>query len=498
MRKTQKNSPGKRKKKNDKPTVGCGLKQPVVVRHNVPARSTQLSQQSMAKFQASNVHTGPPTIVSSMRRGIGSGNLHPPRQADWPGLSRYDEPLRTNNQILVEQRKAREMLQTLSNEVNGLNKDRENLRRATQNADLAFKKTIDFLSPVQEGAEGVRITTDGRRQVEAPEEVFLRILSPSKQHVHEGEGEEKESQIRTPTRKINYDEPESETLRDSERVLEMSPPLCRYNPSIIQHTFELNLDGITLQELDQLKKQNEARLKAIEARFFETNKYLEDDLMEMTEFTKDDQYIIKSTSHLVQVPINSLVELNADMLNFDTNASEPEEQTGHKFSKRLIYELKFEKYLKSKIKDEIIRREQVRKEKYIPPEELIEMEKQKQIEEMVRTKLDGKTFSVEDQERIKLQNQARIDAEDEYLIIIKQIFNDLLADGENLHPNTSDDENYEQRPVESVEKDEFVRRVLNAEKAQPFLHLLAREPHGYSEIPAETYEEVLRRIQKIT
>ena len=58
--------------------------------------------------------------------------------------------------------------------------------------------------------------------------------------------------MKTPTRKINYDDAD-ENFKDTDRVLEMSPPIVRYNPNLMQHTFELNLDGITLEELEKLK-----------------------------------------------------------------------------------------------------------------------------------------------------------------------------------------------------------------------------------------------------
>jgi len=72
----------------------------------------------------------------------------------------------------------------------------------------------------------------------------------------------------------------------------------------------------------------------------------------------------------------------------------------------------------------------------------------------------------------------------------------MVANSENVHPNTSEDENYEVKPHESVDKHVFVDKVLTAEKAQPFLDLVAREPHGVSEIDKETFREVLLRLQK--
>jgi hypothetical protein len=398
-------------------------------------------------------------MQSSLKRGIGSGLLYPQAgKTEWPVAPRYDEDGKTAAQIMNDQRKAKEMLHTLACEVYGLNKDRENLRHATENADKAHKKTTDYLAPVNTAEEGVKVTTEGMAQVEPPEEPFLKILSPSKpepQAEAEGEGDER---MRTPTRKINYgDSEDSDNFRDSERVLELSPPMARYNPSLMQNTFDLYLDGITLQELEQMKKQNEHRLKNIEKQFFEANGELETDVKNMTEYTKDDQYLIKVIDQVVNVPINSLAELNADMLNLDTNESEADDQ-GHHFSKRLIYELKFEKYLKGKIKDEIIRREKVRREKYIAPEELERLEKKSKVEEMVRIKLEGKTLTPEEEERLRLINQGRIDCDDAYLIIIKQIFNDLLDGGENENPNQSDDDSYEVRPVESVDKNKLVQK----------------------------------------
>lgn len=407
----KKKSPGKRNKKDEKPKVGCGLKEPVVVRHKVPPKFNPLSHQSIARLQTDALYSGPPTIHSSLRRGIGSGYLNSQnRNVDWPGMPQYDEQIRSQNQILTEQKQAKQMLQTLSNEVNGLNKDRELLRRATENADKALKKTVDYLAPIKEGNEGVQIRTDGVSAAEPPEEVFLRILSPTKQKEDEDEDakdHKQDSRMRTPTRKLDYEE-EEDNFRDAESVLEMSPPLPRYNPSTIQHTFELNLDGITLQELDQLKKQNEQRIKDIEAKFLQTNQGLENDVTRVTELTKDDQYIIRIRNQLVQVPLNSLAELNADMLNFDTNESDAD-GTGLHFSKRLIYELKFEKYLKNKIKDEILRREAFKREQYIPPEVRERLEKRAKVQELVRQKLDGKKLSPEEELRLKLQNQAKID-----------------------------------------------------------------------------------------
>lgn len=403
MGKPTKNSPIKGGKKNEKPKVGCGIKNPMVVRHNVPARNNQLSQHNISKLQT-GLYSGPPTVHSSLKRGIGSGMLHPKeRQNDWQGLIRDDQEM---GQILNEQRRAREMLHTLACEVNGLNKDREHLRRATEMADRAMKKTVDYLDSGHNQNEGYKITTDGARARDAPEEPFLKVLSPSKQK-QEGEGEGDDlDRMRTPTRKTNI--VDEDYIRDSERVLEMSPPIMRYNPSLMQHTFELNLDGITLQELQNMKIQNEGRLANIEKRFFDANEKLERDVANMTEFTKDEQYLIKINNQIIQIPINSFAEINSDNINFDTNESDAGDQR-HGFSKRLIYELKFEKFLKKKIREEIVRRDRVISEKYIAPEERLRLEKKSQIEEMVQKRLNGKTLTPEEAERLKLHNQAKID-----------------------------------------------------------------------------------------
>jgi len=498
--------PSKKSKKNNKPTVGCGIKQPVVVRHKVPAKSSHLSQQSVAKMYSPTIYSGPPTVNSGLRRGIGSGMLYSQSKnnTDWPGLERPDDLINNRNKVLAEQKKAKEMLQTLSNEVNGLNRDKELMKRATQNADRALKKTVDYLSPVRVGSDGFKIQTDGVRKAEAPEDVFLRVLSPSKEtkleeenqeNNQEGEGEDQDCQrMRTPTRKIEYSD-EYNNINDTERVLEMSPPLVRYDPTRIQHTFEMNLDGITLEELERMKFQNEDRIKDIENRFFTSNQNLEEDVMKMTNYTRDEQYIIKINNSDVKIPINSFAELNADMLNFDTNESEPDENV-HTYSKRLMYELKFEKYLKSKIKSEIVHREKFQKEKYIAPEDKLKQDKKSHIEEMVRTRMEGKTLTPEEEEMMNIINQAKIDADDEYMIIIKQIFTDMLNDSENMPPNQADEDSYEARPAQSANKNDFVEKVLAAPKAEPFLQNIAREPMGVSEIQKETFEEVLRRIQK--
>lgn len=66
-----------------------------------------------------------------------------------------------------------------------------------------------------------------------------------------------------------------------------------------------------------------------------------------------------------------------------------------------------------------------------------------------------------------------------------------------MHPNLSEeDDSYEIRPIESVDKDIFVQKVLTSEKSQPLLNQIAREPFGVSEIDKETFQQVLRRLQK--
>ena len=473
----------RRNKKNEKPTVGCGLKNPTVVRHHVPPRYNQLSQQNVHRLQTTN-NIGAASMQSTLRRGIGSGTLLPhQRSQDWHPNGRFEEQENNHAHIQNEQHRAKEMLQTLANEVNGLRKDKEQLRRATENGNKAHKKTVEYLSPAYEGEEGVKITTEGVKNGVPPEEVFLKALSPSKGI----EEKENEKFMHTPQRKI---EKEDEHFRDTEKVLEMSPPLIRYNPTLMQHTFEMNLDGITLEELEQMKKQNENRLKDIEEKFMQRNLTLEGTVQDMTEYTKDEQYLIKAEKELVQVPISSFAELDGDML-LDTNESEADEHT-RTFSKRLIYELKFEKYLKKKIKEEIVKRDKFKRETIISSEDL----KRLKIEKMVRTRLEGKILTPEEEEQLKLQNQSRIDCDDGYLIILKQIFNEVVADSENSHPNVSDDENYEVKPQESVDKNIFVERIFSIEKAQPFLHLLARDPNGVSEIEAETFAQVLQRLQK--
>ncbi|CAI2377150.1 unnamed protein product [Moneuplotes crassus] len=115
---------------------------------------------------------------------------------------------------------------------------------------------------------------------------------------------------------------------------------------------------------------------------------------------------------------------------------------------------------------------------------------------MVRKKLGGSTLSPEEEEILRIQDQAKIDCDDEHLIIIKQIFNDCLADIENNNPNeTVEDENYEIKPQESLDKNIFVEKVLSSEKAQPFLDLIARDPKGVSEIEVETFAQVLTRLK---
>lgn len=332
------------KKKEEKPKTGCGIKQPVVVRHNVPSKVNNLSQQNVAKFQTGVMNSGPPTMQLSHKRGIGSGILNPSqRQTEFIALNRFDDHFKSNNQIITDQLKAREMLQTLASEVQYLNKERENLRRVTENSEQALKRTNDYLSPPQVKDEGIKIKLSEIKDVQPPETAFLKILSPSKDN-EEVKDTKEYSGMKTPTRKINYDDVE-ENFKDTDKVLEMSPPIVRYNPNLVQNTFELNLDGITLEELEKLKKANEARIKNIEDRFMNTENMLKQSISELTCGEGKDHFLLKLKKDVVHVPINSLAELNADMLNFDTNQSEPD-QTNFSISKRLMYELKFEKYLK--------------------------------------------------------------------------------------------------------------------------------------------------------
>lgn len=328
------------------------------------------------------------------------------------------------SQILNEQRRSRDMLHTLAYEVNGLNKHKEQLKRDTEMADRAYKKTLDYLDEGHSQDEGYKIMTDAVRAADAPQVPFLRILSQLKSkddEAEEQEGEDSLNRMRTPPRRNTYNG--DDNFRDSERVLEMSPPIMRYNPSLMQHTFELNLDGITLQELENMKSQNEGRLNDIESRFFDANARLTQELADMTEYTKDEQYLIKINDQIVDIPINSLAELNAVMINFDTNESDAGNQ-GLGFSKRLIYELKFEKHLNKKIREEIVRRDRVKRDKYMAPEDRLKLDKTLKIEEMVQNRLNGNKLTPEEEHRVKLYNQAKIDCDDEYLIIIKQIFND--------------------------------------------------------------------------
>lgn len=240
------------KKKDDKPKTGCGIKQPVVVRHNVPSKVNNLSQQNVTKFQTGAINSGPPTMYSSLRRGIGSGLLNPSqRQADFMSLNKLEDPVKSNNQIYTDQLKAKEMLQTLASEVQYLNREREGLRRVTENSELALKRTTDYLSPPQAKDEGIKIKLSEIKDVQPPETAFLKILSPTKDN-EEVENAKEYSGMKTPTRRINYDDVE-ENFKDTENVLEMSPPIVRYNPNLVQNTFEINLDGITLEELEKLK-----------------------------------------------------------------------------------------------------------------------------------------------------------------------------------------------------------------------------------------------------
>lgn len=197
----------------------------------------------------------------------------------------------------------------------------------------------------------------------------------------------------------------------------------------------------------------------------------------------------------MHVPINSLAELNADMLNFDTNQSEPD-QTNFNISKRLMYELKFEKYLKNKIRDEIERKSKVAQDKYVAPEERLRLQKQARIEQMVRERIEGKTLTPEEMERQRLEDQGTIDADEDAMQLLKQLFCETLEAQEREHSDMSDEDSYELQPAESVDKHAFVERVLKSEAAKPFIKLIAREPSGVSNIPAETFEQVLRRMQK--
>ena len=493
----KKASPGKKKQKGGAKVTALD-KVPVVVRHKVPARPTNLTQHGASRIQSVSYASGPPTIYSSHKRGIGSGTMHSGRKdQDWPIMTRAEEIARVQTGVLTEQKRARQMLETLAAEVNGLNREKEYLKKVTINADRALKKTVDYLSPVKEGKGGVKIKTDNIKKTEAPEEPFLKVLSPKKEieELDEEIEEEPESQLKTPTRKINYDEePDDEYFENTDRVLDMSPPLTRYNPTMVQHTFEMNLDGITLEELAKMKKASEDRIKIIEAQFLQTNNLLQSDVDQATENHKDEQYIIKFNKQIIDIPINSFAEINADMLGFDTNESEPDER-GHTISKRLMYELRFERYLKKKIKDEILRRDKFQKEKYVPPEVIERIEKRKKIEYMVRERIEGPILSPEEIERKRLYEQQIIDADDEYMTIIKQIFDEKLHGHENADPNMSDEDSFEPRPNGAVNKFTFVEACLTAEKTQPFLHEIAREPQGVSDIKKETFEHVLKRLQ---
>ena len=78
-----------------------------------------------------------------------------------------------------------------------------------------------------------------------------------------------------------------------------------------------------------------------------------------------------------------------------------------------MYELRFEKYLKKKIREEIEHKSKVACDKYIPPEERLRMEKQVKIEQMVRERIEGKKLSPEEMERQRLEDQGTIDADEE-------------------------------------------------------------------------------------
>ncbi|CAI2377545.1 unnamed protein product [Moneuplotes crassus] len=476
----------KGRKKGDKSITGSGVKNPTVVRHQVPPRQNHLSQHNVNRLHAPS-YSMASMSSSTLRRGIGSG-ASLPHQRGYEGhvFTRPDECQAAQNNFVINQYHAREMLQTLTEEVNGLNRDREELRRTTENAQKAYKKTIDYLSPSIKGQEGHCITTEGAMREDPPEKVFLEAISLSKDLV-----QQTCEIMKTPT-KIDFNE-DNEHFRDTDKVLHMSPPLSRYNPTTMQQTFELNLDGITLKDLEIMKKQNEARLKAIEDQYFTKDVELTCNIAKLEELTKDEQYIIKSKDNIVNIPLNSLAEINGDMINLDDEEEENEQTKS--FSKRLIYELRFEKYLKRKIKDEIVRKEKFKKDQYISPEELEKIQKKLKLENMVKKKLGGKILTPEEEEIQRIQDQARIDCDDEYLIIIKQIFNDCLEDSENLHPNEPDEDNYERKPLDSVDKDIFVSRVLSEEKVKPFLHVLARDPQGASSIDSESFFQVLTRMQ---
>jgi hypothetical protein len=497
-------SPSKRKEKGAATVTALG-KQPIVVRHKIPARPNNLTNHSMKSLQGAGTHSGPPTIYSSHKRHIGSGMLpFDKRHNEWHDETRAEEQTRAQTGILTEQRRALDMLKTLANEVTGLNRDRENLKKATVNADRAIKKTVDYLSPVREGLEGHRIRTDNVKQVKAPEDVFLRVLSPSKQQEDgdeaadqpESQTNKQDSQMKTPTRRITYDdEAIQHNLENTDRVLEMSPPLTHYNPTVIQHTFELNLDGITLEQLANMRSDNEQRIRNIETQYLQTDQMLQGDVAEATENFKDEQYIIQVNNEILEIPINSFAEINADMLGLDTNESEPEDH-GHTISKRLMYELRFERYLKKKIRDEIERRDRFQQDKYVAPEVIDKIEKRKLIEKMVRERIEGPILSPEEQEIRKLSEQQIIDTDDEYMGILKQIFDEQLNGHENVDPNLSDEDSFEPRSIGAVDKNAFVETCKNAENTQPFLNEIAREPKGVSDIARENFTQVLCRMQR--
>ena len=124
---TKKKSFLKRSRKNEKPKVGCGISNPTVVRHEVPPRHNQLSQHNVNKLQAAYNNGG--VTQSSLRRGIGSGVFDPnQRGTGWPGMTHMHNEETRHTTMAQEQYRAREMLNTLAQEVNGLGKDKEHLK----------------------------------------------------------------------------------------------------------------------------------------------------------------------------------------------------------------------------------------------------------------------------------------------------------------------------------------------------------------------------------
>jgi len=118
----------RRKRKDEKPKVGCGIKNPIVVRHEVPPRNNPLSQHNINNLQS--VHNnGGVTMQSTLRRGIGSGVLHPQqRGTEWPAMVHMHDQENRQATIHNERQRAKEMLQTLAHEVYGLGKDKEHLK----------------------------------------------------------------------------------------------------------------------------------------------------------------------------------------------------------------------------------------------------------------------------------------------------------------------------------------------------------------------------------